>query len=138
MPSTHSDPVIQRMRALAEDAATRAYAPYSNFRVGAAVLCEDGEIFAAANVESASYSLTICAERNATFQAVSSGCTQIIALVVFTPTDRPCPPCGACRQVISEFGPNAEIFSFSATGEWLHANIRDLLPHAFGPDSLGH
>ena len=125
------------MRALAEDAATRAYAPYSNFRVGAAVLCESGAIFAAPNVENASYSLTICAERNAIFQAVSNGCTRIRAVVVFTPTDRPCPPCGACRQVISEFGPNAEVFSFSATGDCLHANVRDLLPHAFGPGDLG-
>lgn len=126
-----TDPVIQRMRELAEEASARAYAPYSRFPVGAAVLSENGEAFAGSNVENASYSLTVCAERNAVFQAISRGHRKILAVVVFTPTARPSPPCGACRQVLSEFGPDAEFFGFSAGGEHLQANLRALLPCPF-------
>jgi cytidine deaminase len=131
------DPVIQRLRARAVEAAGHAYAPYSHFPVGAAVLTADGEVVAGANVENASYSLTICAERNAIFQAVSRGARKIDALVVYTPAPRPVAPCGACRQVLIEFGPDAEIFSFCAGEGTLHATARRLLPDSFGPDDLG-
>jgi cytidine deaminase len=88
----------------AMEAASRAYAPYSNFHVGAAVLCTDGEIFTGANVENRSYGLTICAERSAIAAAVSAGKLDFTALAVATPdSNGPVPPCGACRQVISEF-----------------------------------
>src|SRR3954470_5071926 len=90
----------------------RAYAPYSKFRVGAAVLTEAGEIFSGCNVENASYGLTICAERNAIFQMVSKAVSPIRAIVIYTPTQTPSAPCGACRQVINEFGPEAEVVSF--------------------------
>ena len=90
-----------------------AYCPYSRFPVGAAVLTAAGEIFSGCNVENASYGLTICAERNAIFQAVAHGRgpLSIRAVVVFTPTAAPTAPCGACRQVINEFGPDARVFS---------------------------
>lgn len=131
-----SDAMIQKLRAQAERAAERAYAPYSNFKVGAAVLGAGGQIFAAPNVENASYGLTICAERNAIFQAVAAGERQISALVLFTPTAQPTAPCGACRQVLSEFGPEAEVFSFSPSGASLRTTAKELLPGAFGPASL--
>jgi cytidine deaminase len=124
-------PTIQKMRGLAEAASARAYAPYSGFPVGAAALSEDGEIFTGANVENASYSLTLCAERSAIFQAVSAGKRRLAAVAIFTPTDRPTPPCGSCLQVIHEFGPAAHVYSFATGGEPLHATMRDLLPHPF-------
>jgi cytidine deaminase len=124
-------PTIQKMRDLAEAASERAYAPYSGFRVGAAVLSEDGEIFTGANVENASYSLSICAERSAIFQAVSAGKRKLAAVVIFTPTERPTPPCGSCLQVIHEFGPAAHVYSFASSGEPLQATLADLLPHPF-------
>ena len=93
-------------------AMANAYCRYSKFRVGAAVLTADGEIVAGCNVENASYGLTMCAERSAIFQAVAQGHRDLKAVVIVTPTRSPTPPCGACRQVINEFGPNAEVFLF--------------------------
>ncbi len=98
------DAGLARLLDAARDASTRAYAPYSRFHVGAAVLADDGRVFTAANVENASYGLTSCAERNAVFAAVSAGVRVIIAVAIHTPTDASVSPCGACRQVISEFG----------------------------------
>lgn len=130
------DPIVQKMREVALLASQNAYCPYSQFRVGAAVLTDNGEIFAGCNVENASLGLTICAERNAIFQAVAKGHHKIRAVAVVTPTDYPTPPCGACRQVINEFGPEAEIFSFANNAKVLHFNLRQLLPDAFGPNSI--
>ena len=127
---------MQRMRELAMAASEHAYVPYSGFKVVAAVLVENGEIFSACNVENASYSLSMCAERNALFQAVSHGHRKVQAVVIFTPTSQPTPPCGACRQAIGEFGPEAEIFSFARAGDPLHARLDDLLPHSFSAGDL--
>ena len=91
----------------ARAAAQHAYAPYSGFCVGAAVLGANGEIHAGANVENASFGLTICAERNAVFQAVARGIRRIEAVAVYTPTPVATAPCGACRQVLHEFAPDA-------------------------------
>jgi cytidine deaminase len=113
-----------------------AYAPYSKFQVGAAVLLHDGRIFTGCNVENASYGLTICAERNAIFQAVASGSKQIAVVMVYTPTAIPSAPCGACRQVINEFGPEAEVYCVCDGKDTLHASTRELLKHAFGPQNL--
>src|SRR6185312_6764581 len=91
----------------AREAIERAYCPYSTFRVGAAVLTQGGDVFAGCNVENASYGLTICAERIAVFQAVAGGHTVVRAVAIYTPTQSPTAPCGACRQVLNEFGPRA-------------------------------
>jgi len=101
----------------AENAAKKAYAPYSKFRVGAAVLCEDGTAVTGVNVENRSYGLTICAERNAVFAAVAKGYQRFSALALCTPDSaEPVGPCGACRQVMSEFMPPDTPVSFSGSG----------------------
>lgn len=127
---------IDRLLAAAREASPRAYAPYSRFHVGAAVLADDGRIFTGANVENASYGLCSCAERNAIFAAVHAGTTRIVAVAIHTPTAAPVAPCGACRQVIFEFGPDARVVSCcdgDATRRW---SVDQLLPDAFGPASL--
>lgn len=108
-----------------------AYCPFSNFRVGAAVLSEDGRIFAGCNVENASFGLTICAERNAVFQAIASGATKIVAVAIFTPTQVAAAPCGACRQVLAQFGRQAIVRSFCESVDILERSVPDLLPDPF-------
>jgi cytidine deaminase len=125
--------------AAARRAAAQAYCPYSRFPVGAAVLTDRGTIFTGCNVENASYGLTICAERNAVFQAVAQtqGRLVIQAVVVYTPTPEPTAPCGACRQVIFEFGgPDAQVGSFCDGADVLLYRLGDLLPSSFGPGNL--
>jgi len=116
----------------AQDAAGRAYAPYSNFRVGAAVLTEKGNLYSGGNVENASYGLSICAERAAVCAAVAAegADMKIRALAVFTASGAPCAPCGACRQVILEFGPEAWVFFQGPDGPRETA-IAQLLPEGF-------
>lgn len=117
----------------ARQALKRAHAPYSNFHVGAAVLTDQGEIFSGCNVENASYGLTNCAERSAIFtavQATKGSALSIRAVAVVNGDDAPCSPCGACRQVIAEFGENA-IVIFRAQKDYLEMSIRDLLPESF-------
>jgi cytidine deaminase len=117
----------------ARQALKRAYAPYSNFHVGAAVLTEQGEVFSGCNVENASYGLTICAERSAIFTAVqqAAGAKLVVrAVSVVNGNEVPCSPCGACRQVIFEFGENA-IVIFKGQKDYLEMSIQDLLPESF-------
>src|SRR5689334_4241510 len=97
---------LQMLIEKAKAASKNAYCPYSKFHVGAAVLTEEGDMFSGCNVENASYGLTICAERNAIFQMAAQAKRKLRALVVYTPTTKPAAPCGACRQVINEFGPD--------------------------------
>ena len=114
-----------------------AYAPYSRFRVGAAVLNEDGEIRSGVNVEIASYPLSVCAERNAVASMVVSGQTKILAVAVATGGPTPTPPCGGCRQVLWEFGDaDTVVVAEGADGVRARWRLGDLLPHAFGPDDL--
>ena len=132
------DAVYAELADAARRGAAHAYCPYSHFRVGAAVLTDDGRIAWGCNVENASYGLTICAERNAVFQAVAQagGTVVIRAVVIYTPTPEPTAPCGACRQVINEFGPDAEILSICDGPRELRFRLSELLPAAFGPANL--
>jgi cytidine deaminase len=129
---------LQRLKAAAKAAAGRAYAPYSKFRVGAAVLAASGKIYAGCNVENASYGLTNCAERTAIFNAVAAGETplRLTCVAVYTPTKTATAPCGACRQVINEFGPAARVISFCRGRDVIDVSLGALLPGAFGPADL--
>ena len=118
---------------LAREAQDKAYAPYSKFRVGAAVLLENGDIFTGCNVENASYGLTNCAERSAIFAAVSKlggANVKIRAVAVVNDHDAPCSPCGACRQVIAEFGPEA-ILWYQGRNGIQESTMEHLLPDSF-------
>ncbi|HST11117.1 MAG TPA: cytidine deaminase [Terriglobales bacterium] len=119
------------MRA-ARAAMKKAYAPYSKFHVGAAVLLNDGKVFSGCNVENASYGMTNCAERTAIFSAVAQLGPRVEVTAVAVANDHgvPCSPCGACRQVIYEFGPDAIVFFQGANGE-KQAHITELLPEGF-------
>jgi cytidine deaminase len=125
--------IVEQLKQDAILASRSAYCPYSGFPVGAAVLTAEGDISSACNVENASYGLTLCAERNAVFQAVARGARQVRAVVVYTPTSEPTFPCGACRQVISEFGPHAEVICICDGPGAFHRKVDELLPDAFGP-----
>ena len=115
----------------------RAYVPYSHFRVGAVVVTEDGQVFEGVNVENASYRLTCCAEQSAIATMATAGVrSPIIAVAVVGDGEDPCTPCGACRQTIFEFGPDAMVYSSGDGGRPLIAHITELLPHGFGPKRL--
>ena len=126
---------IQNLVNRAIKARETAYCPYSHFAVGAALLCEDGTIYEGCNIENASYGLTNCAERTAIFKAVSEGHTKFKALAVVADTEGPCAPCGACRQVISEFD-IPQIILANLKGNYKVISLDELLPFRFGADSL--
>jgi cytidine deaminase len=134
-------PPPQQLRHLvraAQSAAGHAHAPYSHFPVGAAVLTDKGRIFAGCNVENASSGLGMCAERTAIFSAVAASKKplRLRCVVVYTPTTQPTAPCGACRQVIHEFGPAARVISVCDGSEKLDVTLESLLPASFGPANL--
>ncbi len=126
---------MARIAELAKEAMRSAYAPYSRFRVGAALEADSGDVFVGCNVENASYGLTICAERAAVAAAVAQGHRRFRRVVVATEGDRAVSPCGACRQVLAEFGSALEVYGVAKdeTKRWL---LRDLLPAAFGPAAI--
>ncbi|HET9764131.1 MAG TPA: cytidine deaminase [Casimicrobiaceae bacterium] len=127
-----SSSTLAAMKRLAQDAAKRAHAPYSAFPVGAAVLGESGAIHVGTNVENASYGLSMCAERSAIFRAVAEGERRIRAVCLYTPTPAPFMPCGACRQVIHEFGPEALVLCCcNDDGAERRYALSELLPEAF-------
>ena len=136
MPRSISTRQLRRLEQAARSAATASYSPYSKFRVGAAVLAGSGRIYAGCNVENASYGLCNCAERTALFSAVAAGERHLRAVVVYTPTPAPTLPCGACRQVIHEFGPHALVVSICDSTRRRKTTLPALLPGAFGPGDL--
>lgn len=117
--------------AAAVAARLRAFAPHSGFRVGAALEAEDGTVVSGCNVESASYGLTICAERVALVKGVSEGHTRFRRVAVVADTDELTPPCGACRQLLWEFAPDATVILSNLAGKTAEFTVRDLLPHGF-------
>ena len=112
----------------------QAYAPYSNYQVGAALLMEDGSIITGVNVENASYGLAICAERTAVGQAIAAGYRKILAVAVAT--DNAGSPCGACRQVLTEFAGDVPVYLVDAAGNGRDTTLYTLLPDHFGPEHL--
>jgi cytidine deaminase len=127
----------QTLRAKARDAATRAYVPYSNFPVGAALITDDGTVVTGCNVENASFGLTCCAERTAVFTAAAAGHLVIRAIAVTAPRVPTVTPCGACRQVLNEFKPaDADLLVFLDGPDQRVVPLADLLPAAFGPRDL--
>lgn len=131
-----SSPLAKRLEKAARRAARNAYSPYSEFAVGAAVLTASGKIYAGSNVENASFGLCNCAERTAIFSAVAAGERKIRCVVVYTPTRTATAPCGACRQVIHEFGPEADVISVCDGKDRIETTLAALLPGAFGPADL--
>ena len=120
------------------DARKQAYTPYSEFKVGAAVLTADGHVFRGCNIENASYGLTNCAERTAIFKAVSEGEPKIEAIAIVADTDGPVSPCGACRQVIAEFSDDqTKVYLANLKGDVLETSIADLLPGFFKSTDMG-
>ena len=126
------DEAVREARA----AMDRAYAPYSGFAVGAAVIA-NGLIFTGQNIENASYPVSVCAERNAVGRMIDAGERRIDAVAVVTAAEGPTPPCGACRQVLWEFGPEALVVAETIGGERVSWALADLLPSAFGANDLG-
>ena len=126
----------ERLLEAAEAARSRAHAPYSGFTVGAAVLTADGRIHTGCNVEISSYSHTCCAERVAVFKAVSEGDTELVACAVMTDISPPASPCGACRQVLNDFGPGMTMILANPAGEVLEVPLSALLPQAFTPEQV--
>ena len=121
----------RRLLAEAERARRSAYAPYSRFTVGAALLADDGRVFLGANVENASYGLTVCAERVALWKAVTEGARGFVALAVAGPPRRDAPPCGACRQTLAEFAPELRVHWRGRNGRITSRALARLLPQAF-------
>lgn len=126
---------IDQLLQAAQQAAEQAYAPFSGFHVGAAILTQGGEIFMGCNVENSSYGLTNCAERTAIFTAVAAGALSagrdLLAVAVVNRDGAICSPCGACRQVIFEFGPEAIVIYRAQSGEIAQTKAKDLLPEGF-------
>jgi len=136
MPQKISAPTLRRLEKAARVAAKSSYSPYSKFPVGAAVLAGSGKVYAGCNVENASYGLCNCAERTAIFTATAAGERSIRAIAVYTPTKAPTAPCGACRQVINEFGPDAVVSCVCTSAKRLDTTLPALLGEAFGPKNL--
>jgi cytidine deaminase len=126
------DGLIHTLLKSAQSAREAAYAPYSgDFKVGAAVLTANGQIFTGCNIENASFGASMCAERVAIFAAVAAGQRRFQALAVIADTPQPVAPCGLCRQVLQEFGADCQVIRANLTGEYRVVTMAQLLPHAF-------
>jgi cytidine deaminase len=131
-----TEAALRRLEKTARTAASKAYAPYSKFPVGAAIIAGSGKVYSGCNVENASFGLCNCAERTAIFTAITAGESEVRAVAVYTPTPLPTAPCGACRQVIHEFGPEALVISVCDSKNKIETRLTALLPGAFGPGDL--
>ena len=132
-PSGICDPFLmtdEQLLQLANDVRERAYAPYSGFKVGAALLCADGTVFTGINIENATYTPSVCAERTAFFKAISEGYKDFVKIAV-TCDKEYCSPCGVCRQVMVEHAPDLEILMGNPQGTFKRMSIKDLLPESF-------
>ncbi|MEH7010101.1 cytidine deaminase [Neobacillus niacini] len=128
---------IEKLIEESKKAREKAYVPYSKFEVGAALLTTDGKVYHGCNIENAAYSMCNCAERTALFKAYSEGDRDFSMLAVVADTDRPCSPCGACRQVISELCPkDMKVVLTNLKGDILEITVAELLPGAFSPEDL--
>lgn len=128
---------FEKLVPLAKSAFDKAYAPYSRFHVGAALVTKEGEFYKGCNVENASYGLTVCAERNCISAAVVDGAKDVECLVVYTEQEQLTPPCGACRQVIAEFlTEEGQVISVNHLNQSMAWNLEQLLPAAFTPKML--
>lgn len=116
---------------LAVEASENAYAPYSNFAVGAALECDDGTVYTGCNIENAAYGCTNCAERTAVFKAVSEGRRTFRRVAVYAASEDYCMPCGTCRQVLNEFAPAIEVLSVRRDGRYVSYSLKELLPKSF-------
>jgi cytidine deaminase len=126
----------ESLRDAAFAAMENAYAPYSRFRVGSALLTSTGEIVAGCNVENAAYGEALCAERVAVAAAVARGMTEFEEIAIATESDEPAPPCGSCRQTMSEFAPDLRVTSYTRNGRQATWRLSDLLPEAFALNHL--
>ena len=115
----------------------RAYVPYSHFPVGAVLECADGSVFTGCNVENAAYGPSICAERTAVVKAVSEGHRDFVRIAIAADTEQFCPPCGVCRQVLSEFAGALEVILVNSRGNTMTLTLNDLLPYRFDSANLG-
>ncbi len=129
--SVPSNSQLASMIERAREVAQQAYVPASNFRVGASLLASDGRVFTGCNVENASYGLTVCAERNAVFHAVAEGAREFTAVVIYTELEEPASPCGACRQVLAEFGRDMKVVLVGDGDAVVHTDMLALLPNPF-------
>jgi cytidine deaminase len=127
-----SKTILDRLYKAAFEARENASAPYSEFKVGAAVLTAGGKIYSGCNAESSSYGLSICAERNALFSAISKGERDFTAILVLADTEKPVSPCGACRQVICDYAPVITVIMSNLKKEFLFEEIDKLLKYPFG------
>lgn len=132
----HGRPHLVALLLQAEQVRQRAYAPYSGFAVGAALLTASGATYCGVNVENASYPVSCCAERSVVCGAVSAGDRQFVAIAIVTDADEPAAPCGLCRQTLCEFGLDLEVILASTAGQVWSTTLRELLPAAFTPDSF--
>lgn len=126
-----SERALADLMQAAREAMSRAYAPYSGFPVGAAVLADNGVTHVGVNVENVSYPLAVCAERTAVGTAVATGARRLLAVAVASQGEPPATPCGACRQVLAEFNPSLVVLVGGPSGPWAHYTLDQLLPHPF-------
>nr|WP_274376921.1 cytidine deaminase [Desulforamulus reducens] len=126
----------EKLIEMAKEAREKAYVPYSKFKVGAALLTQEGKVFTGCNVENASFGLTCCAERTAIFKAVSEGNREFVALAVIADVPTLCSPCGACRQVMAEFAGDMKVHMANLHGQYKTITVSELLPGYFTAEDM--